>query len=65
VFRVIQCVLKTGTTNDIRDQLDGRLHPFLRVGVWVGNNDNTPMSKVAPELPGGANLEQNYELWGL
>ena len=34
---------KTGTTNDYRDAWTVGYTPSLAVGVWVGNNDNTPM----------------------
>jgi 1A family penicillin-binding protein len=34
---------KTGTTNDWRDGWTLGYTPSLVVGVWVGNNDNTPM----------------------
>lgn len=39
--------VKTGTTNDYRDSLTIGYTPSLVVGVWLGNNDNTPMSRVA------------------
>ena len=35
--------LKTGTTNDYRDAWSIGYTPSLVVGVWAGNNDNTPM----------------------
>ena len=35
--------LKTGTTNDYRDAWTIGYTPDLVVGVWAGNNDNTPM----------------------
>jgi penicillin-binding protein 1C len=38
---------KTGTTNDIRDILTIGYTPQLVTGVWVGNNDNTPMLNVS------------------
>ncbi len=34
---------KTGTTNDYRDGWTVGYTPDLAVGVWVGNNDNSPM----------------------
>jgi penicillin-binding protein 1A len=37
---------KTGTTQDYRDALFIGLAGDLAVGVWVGNDDNTPMKKV-------------------
>ena len=35
--------VKTGTTNDNRDAWTVGYTPQLVTGVWVGNNDNTPM----------------------
>ncbi len=37
---------KTGTTNNFRDNWTLGYTPQLAVGVWVGNNDNTPMKDV-------------------
>lgn len=34
---------KTGTTNDVRDAWTVGYTPDLVMGVWVGNNDNTPL----------------------
>jgi membrane peptidoglycan carboxypeptidase len=34
---------KTGTTNEFRDGWTVGYTPSLAVGVWAGNNDNTPM----------------------
>jgi membrane carboxypeptidase/penicillin-binding protein PbpC len=39
--------VKTGTTEDYRDALTIGYTPSLTIGVWIGNNDNTPMSAVA------------------
>ncbi len=36
---------KTGTTNDYRDAWTIGYTPGLAVGVWAGNNDNSPMVK--------------------
>jgi membrane carboxypeptidase/penicillin-binding protein PbpC len=36
--------VKTGTTNDSRDGWCIGYTPSLAVGVWSGNNDNTPMT---------------------
>lgn len=41
---------KTGTTQDFRDAWTVGYTPSLAVGVWVGNNDNTPMDSVAGSL---------------
>ncbi len=37
---------KTGTTNDTRDAWTVGYTPDIAAGVWVGNNDNTPMADV-------------------
>ncbi|MFC1625280.1 transglycosylase domain-containing protein [Patescibacteria group bacterium] len=36
---------KTGTTNDYRDAWVIGYTPNFALGLWVGNNDNTPMEK--------------------
>lgn len=45
---------KTGTTNDFRDNWTFGYTPSYVVGVWVGNNDNTPMSYLASGITGAA-----------
>jgi len=37
---------KTGTTDDYRDAWYIGYTPYLVTGVWVGNDDNSPMNKV-------------------
>ena len=39
--------VKTGTTNDYRDNWTVGYTPDLAVGVWVGNADNTPMENTS------------------
>lgn len=46
--------VKTGTTNDKRDNWTIGWTPQVMVGVWVGNNDNSPMKKVASGISGAA-----------
>ena len=43
---------KTGTTNNNKDAWTMGYSPNLAVGVWVGNNDNTPMKKGGSALAG-------------
>lgn len=43
---------KTGTTQDYRDAWAIGYTPTLVVGVWVGNNNNTPMTKPGVTLAG-------------
>ena len=40
-----QIAAKTGTTNDYRDAWIIGYTPSISVGVWAGNNDNSPMEK--------------------
>ncbi len=43
IFDGYQVALKTGTTQDYRDAWAFGYTPDLVVGVWAGNNDNTPL----------------------
>ncbi len=49
-----QVAVKTGTTNSMRDNWTIGWTPKVLVGVWVGNNDNSPMSRVASGVSGAA-----------
>jgi membrane peptidoglycan carboxypeptidase len=44
-FPNYEVAVKTGTTNDTRDAWTVGYTPSIAMGVWVGNNDNTPMAK--------------------
>lgn len=47
--------VKTGTTNDLRDNWTIGFTPSLLTAVWVGNNDNTPMNgRVVSGVTGAA-----------
>ncbi len=46
--------VKTGTTNDYKDNWTIGYTPSYLVAVWVGNNDNTPMSGVVSGVTGAA-----------
>ncbi len=46
--------VKTGTTNDKRDNWTIGWTPSVVVGVWVGNNNNSPMREVASGVTGAA-----------
>ncbi len=39
--------VKTGTTNDFKDNWTLGYTPQVVVGVWIGNTDNSPMKKVS------------------
>ncbi|EKE05779.1 MAG: hypothetical protein ACD_19C00176G0001, partial [uncultured bacterium] len=49
-----QIAVKTGTTNDKRDNWTIGGNPQRAVGVWVGNNDNSPMLNVASGVSGAS-----------
>jgi len=44
-FENYQVAVKTGTTQNYRDAWTIGYTPSISVGVWVGNNDNTPILK--------------------
>ena len=46
--------VKTGTTNDKRDNWTIGYNPDVLVAVWVGNNNNSPMSNVASGVTGAS-----------
>ena len=46
--------VKTGTTNDFRDNWTIGYTPDVVVAAWVGNNDNTPMTNLASGITGAA-----------
>lgn len=46
--------VKTGTTNNMRDNWTFGYTKELLVATWVGNNDNSPMSKVASGITGAS-----------
>ena len=46
--------VKTGTTNDFRDNWTIGYTPSYVVAVWVGNNDNKPMSGLVSGITGAA-----------
>ncbi|MFH2085849.1 MAG: transglycosylase domain-containing protein [bacterium] len=46
--------VKTGTTNDKRDNWTVGWSTKAVVGVWVGNNDNSPMKEVASGVTGAS-----------
>ncbi len=44
--------VKTGTTDDYRDAWTIGYTPDIAIGVWTGNNDNTPMTSSGGEVAG-------------
>lgn len=47
-----EVAVKTGTSNDLRDNLAVGFNQDYLVAVWVGNNDNSPMARVASGITG-------------
>ena len=47
-----EVAVKTGTSNDLRDNLAIGYNQNYVVAVWVGNNDNSPMSRIASGVTG-------------
>lgn len=47
-----EVAVKTGTSNDLRDNLTIGFNQKYLVAVWVGNNDNTPMERIASGITG-------------
>jgi len=47
-----EVVVKTGTSNNLRDNLTVGFNQNYLVAVWVGNNDNSPMNRVASGVTG-------------
>lgn len=50
----VQVAVKTGTTDDQRDNWAIGWTPDRIVGVWVGNNDNSQMKQVASGVSGAS-----------
>jgi membrane peptidoglycan carboxypeptidase len=47
-----EVAVKTGTSNNLRDNWTIGFNQKYLVAVWVGNNDNSPMSRVASGITG-------------
>lgn len=52
--------VKTGTTNDYRDNWTIGYTPQLVVAVWAGNTDNSPMAEGTSGLTGAAPIWHDY-----
>lgn len=57
--------VKTGTTNNQRDNWTIGYTPKLLVATWVGNNDNSPMSYVASGVTGASPIWQKIMKYAL
>jgi len=54
-----EVAVKTGTTNDLRDNWAVGGNDNVVVGVWVGNNDNSKMRAVASGVSGATPIWRN------
>ncbi|MEK7526242.1 MAG: PBP1A family penicillin-binding protein [Patescibacteria group bacterium] len=59
-----EVAVKTGTSNDLRDNLTLGFNQKYLVAVWVGNNDGSPMSRIASGITGAAPI-WNKIIFGL
>ncbi len=48
----LEVAVKTGTSNNLRDNLTIGYNQDYVVAVWVGNNDNSPMERIASGITG-------------
>jgi len=55
-----QVAVKTGTTQGYRDAWTVGYTPSLVAGVWVGNNDNTPMTREGAGMAAAAPLWNSF-----
>jgi 1A family penicillin-binding protein len=60
IFPDHEVALKTGTTNDYRDAWALGYTPSLVVGVWAGNNDNTPMKQRGSSILAAIPMWNNF-----
>lgn len=60
-----QIAVKTGTTNDKRDNWTVGGNRQALAGVWVGNNDNSPMLEVASGVTGASPIWRRITLAAL
>ena len=65
LLNVANTMVKTGTTNDKRDNWTIGGNANLMVGVWVGNNDNSPMLNVASGVTGASPIWHDIIVAGL
>ncbi len=57
--------VKTGTTNDKRDNWTIGYNPERLIAVWVGNNDNSPLGNVASGVTGASPIWNRITLAAL
>ena len=60
IFPGYEVALKTGTTQDYRDAWTFGYTPFLVVGVWAGNTENTRMVKQGSSIVAAIPMWSNF-----
>jgi len=60
VFPGHDVALKTGTSNDYRDAWALGYTPSIVVGVWAGNNDNSPMQRRGSSILAAVPIWHNF-----
>ena len=60
-----QVAVKTGTTNEKKDNWTIGWTPNLLSVVWVGNNDNTPMGRIASGVSGASPIWKRIMVYSL
>lgn len=60
VFEGQEVALKTGTTNDYKDAWAMGYTPYITVGVWAGNSDNTAMTQQGSSLLAAVPMWSNF-----
>lgn len=51
-----EVAVKTGTSNNLKDNLTVGFNQKYLVAIWVGNNDGRPMSRVASGVTGASSI---------
>lgn len=60
IFPGYDVALKTGTTQDYRDAWTFGYTPFITVGVWAGNTENTQMVKQGSSIVAAIPMWSNF-----
>ena len=60
-----QVAVKTGTTNEMKDNWAVGWTPNLLTVAWVGNNDSTPMGRVASGVSGATPIWRRIMMTGV
>lgn len=59
ILNIKGVAVKTGTSNDLKDNWTIGYNQDYLVAVWVGNNDSSPMSRIASGITGASPIWAN------